>query len=44
MKIAITGHDGFIGKHLVNGLIYNSRFNSLDISLIDQEDFLDQFF
>jgi UDP-2-acetamido-2,6-beta-L-arabino-hexul-4-ose reductase len=39
MKIAITGYDGFIGKHLVNGLIYKSNFTYSDISFIDQEDF-----
>ena len=39
MKIAITGHNGFIGRHLVNSLIYKSNFNKEDVSLIDKEDF-----
>lgn len=39
MKIAITGHTGFIGRHLVNSLVYKSNFQQEDISHIDKEDF-----
>ncbi|MDG1709829.1 MAG: NAD-dependent epimerase/dehydratase family protein [Schleiferiaceae bacterium] len=39
MKIAITGHTGFIGRHLVNSLVYKSNFRQGDIVHIDKEDF-----
>ena len=31
MKIAITGHDGFIGTHLLNTLIYKKGFEKNSI-------------
>ena len=39
MKIAITGHDGFIGTHLLNTLIYKKGFEKNSIICIDKEDF-----
>ena len=41
MKIAISGHKGFIGKHLLNSLIFKLNFNKKDIILIEKEDFND---
>ena len=39
MKIAITGHDGFIGSHLLNTLIYKKGFEKNSFICIDKEDF-----
>lgn len=39
MKIAITGHDGFLGTHLLNTLIYKKGFKKNSFICIDKEDF-----
>lgn len=39
MKIAITGHKGFIGKHLINTLIYKLNFDKKSLCFIEKEDF-----
>jgi nucleoside-diphosphate-sugar epimerase len=33
MKIAITGHDGFIGTHLLNTLIYKKVLKKIALSV-----------
>ena len=39
MKIAITGYTGFIGKHLVNTLLYKNNFNKDNICLVNKNEF-----
>ena len=42
MKIAITGCKGFIGRHLLNHLIYKLNFDVKKIVLIERDDFNSQ--